>query len=50
LSKVKGVRKKQQKSLLAAWDEQRGLRDVMTFLRGVGISHTYAHAFLPKTV
>ncbi|MEC9010966.1 MAG: ATP-dependent RecD-like DNA helicase [SAR324 cluster bacterium] len=48
LSKVKGVRKKQQKSLLAAWDEQRGLRDVMTFLRGVGISHSYAQRIFAK--
>jgi len=48
LSKVKGVRKKQQKSLLAAWDEQRGLRDVMTFLRGVGISHAYAQRIFAK--
>ncbi|MEC9460830.1 MAG: ATP-dependent RecD-like DNA helicase [SAR324 cluster bacterium] len=48
LSKVKGVRKKQQKSLLAAWDEQRGLRDVMTFLRGVGISYSYAQRIFAK--
>jgi exodeoxyribonuclease V alpha subunit len=48
LSKVKGVGKKQQKSLLAAWDDQRGLRDVMTFLRGVGISHAYAQRIFAK--
>ena len=42
LSKIKGVNKKQQKSLLNSWEEQRGLRDVMTFLRGVGISHGFA--------
>jgi len=48
LSKVKGVGKKQRKSLLAAWDEQRGLRDVMTFLRGVGISHAYAQRIFAK--
>ena len=48
LSKVKGVGKKQRKSLLAAWDEQRGLRDAMTFLRGVGISHAYAQRIFAK--
>jgi len=48
LSKVKGIGKKQRKSLLAAWDEQRGLRDVMTFLRGVGISHAYAQRIFSK--
>ena len=48
LSKVKGVGKKQQKSLLEAWDDQRGLRDVMTFLRGVGISHAYAQRIFAK--
>ncbi|MDP6320331.1 MAG: ATP-dependent RecD-like DNA helicase, partial [SAR324 cluster bacterium] len=48
LSKVKGVGKKQRKSLLAAWDEQRGLRDVMTFKRGVGISHAYAQRIFAK--
>ena len=48
LSKVKGVGKKQQKSLLEAWDDQRGLRDVMTFLRGVGISHAYAQRIFVK--
>ncbi|MGY8700138.1 MAG: SF1B family DNA helicase RecD2, partial [bacterium] len=48
LSKLKGVGKKQRKSLLAAWDEQRGLRDVMTFLRGVGISHAYAQRIFAK--
>ena len=48
LSKVKGVGKKQRKSLLAAWDEQRGLRDVMTFLRGVGISHAYSQRIFAK--
>ena len=48
LSKVKAVGKKQRKSLLAAWDEQRGLRDVMTFLRGVGISHAYAQRIFAK--
>mgnify|MGYP001238395192 FL=1 len=42
LSKIKGVNRKQQKSLLNSWEEQRGLRDVMTFLRGVGISHSFA--------
>ena len=31
LSKIKGVNRKQQKSLLNSWEEQRGLRDVMTF-------------------
>ena len=48
LSKVKGVGKNQQKSLLEAWDDQRGLRDVMTFLRGVGISHAYAQRIFAK--
>ena len=48
LSKVKGVGRKQQKSVLAAWDDQRGLRDVMTFLRGVGISHAYAQRIFAK--
>ncbi|MBC8259765.1 MAG: ATP-dependent RecD-like DNA helicase [SAR324 cluster bacterium] len=48
LAKVKGVAKKQQKTLLAAWDEQRGLRDVMTFLRGAGISHAYAQRIFVK--
>jgi len=48
LSKVKGVGRKQQKSLLDAWDSQRGLRDVMTFLRGVGISHAYAQRIFVK--
>ena len=48
LSKVKGVGRKQQKSLLEAWDDQRGLRDVMTFLRGVGISHAYAQRIFAK--
>ena len=48
LSKVKGVGRKQQKSLLDAWDAQRGLRDVMTFLRGVGISHAYAQRIFVK--
>ncbi len=48
LSKVKGVGRKQQKSLLDAWDAQRGLRDVMTFLRGVGISHAYAQRIFAK--
>ena len=42
LFQVKGVGKKQHKSLLAAWKGQKGLRDVMTFLRGVGISYAYA--------
>ena len=49
LSKVKGVGKKQQKSLLEAWDDQRGLQDVMTFLRGIGISHAYAQRIFAKT-
>ena len=48
LLKVKGVGRKQQKSLLDAWDAQRGLRDVMTFLRGVGISHAYAQRIFVK--
>ena len=48
LSKVKGVGKKQQKYLLEAWDDQRGLRDVMTFLRAVGISHAYAQRIFAK--
>ena len=48
LSKIKGVGKKQQKTLLDTWDEQRGLRDVMTFLRGVGISHAYAQRIVAK--
>ena len=48
LSEVKGVGKKQQKSLLASWDDQRGLRDVMTFLRGVGITHAYAQRIFAK--
>jgi len=42
LFQVQGVGKKQHKSLLAAWKGQKGLRDVMTFLRGVGISYAYA--------
>ena len=48
LSKLKGVNKKQQKSLLNSWEEQRGLRDVMTFLRGVGISHGLAQRINAK--
>ncbi|MCS5553324.1 MAG: ATP-dependent RecD-like DNA helicase [SAR324 cluster bacterium] len=48
LSKLKGVNKKQQKSLLNSWEEQRGLRDVMTFLRGVGISHGFAQRIYAK--
>ena len=48
LSKIKGVNKKQQKSLLNSWEEQRGLRDVMTFLRGVGISHSFAQRIYAK--
>ena len=48
LSKVKGLGRKQKISLLAAWDEQKGLRDVMTFLRGVGISHAYAQRIFAK--
>ena len=48
LSKIKGVNKKQQKSLLNSWEEQRGLRDVMTFLRGVGISHGFAQRIYAK--
>ena len=48
LSRVKGVGRKQQKSLLSAWDDQKGLRDIMTFLRGVGISHTYAQRIYAK--
>ena len=48
LSKIKGVNRKQQKSLLNSWAEQRGLRDVMTFLRGVGISHSFAQRIYAK--
>ena len=48
LSEVKGVGKKQKKSLLSAWDNQKGLRDVMTFLRGVGISYSYAQIIFEK--
>ena len=48
LSKIKGVNRKQQKSLLNSWEEQRGLRDVMTFLRGVGISHGFAQRIYAK--
>ena len=48
LSKIKGVNRKQQKSLLNSWEEQRGLRDVMTFLRGVGISHSFAQRIYAK--
>ena len=48
LSKIKGVNKKQQKSLLNSWEEQRGLRDVMTFLRGVGITHGFAQRIYAK--
>jgi len=48
LSKIKGVNRKQQKSLLNSWEEQRGLRDVMTFLRGVGISHSFAQRIYVK--
>jgi len=48
LSKIKGVNRKQQKSLLNSWEEQRGLRDVMTFLRGVGISHSFAQKIYAK--
>ena len=48
LSKIKGVNKKQQKSLLNSWEEQRGLRDVMTFLRGVGISHGFSQRIYAK--
>ena len=48
LSKIKGVNKKQQKSLLNSWEEQRGLRDVITFLRGVGISHGFAQRIYAK--
>ena len=48
LSKIKGVNKKQQKSLLNSWEDQRGLRDVMTFLRGVGISHGFAQRIYAK--
>ena len=42
LSQVEGVGKKQKNSLLNSWEDQKGLRDVMTFLRGVGISYSYA--------
>ena len=48
LSEVKGIGKKQKKSLLSAWDNQKGLRDVMTFLRGVGISYSYAQLIFAK--
>ncbi len=48
LSRVKGVGKKQKNSLLSAWDDQKGLRDVMTFLRGVGISYSYAQLIFSK--
>ncbi len=48
LSKLKGVNRKQQKSLLNSWEKQRGLRDVMTFLRGVGISHSFAQRIYAK--
>ena len=48
LSTIKGINKKQKKSILNAWEEQRGLRDVMSFLRGVGISHAYAQRIYAK--
>jgi len=48
LSKIKGVNRKQQKSLLNSWEEQKGLRDVMTFLRGVGITHSFAQRIFAK--
>jgi len=48
LSQIKGINKKQQKSLLNSWEEQRGLRDVMTFLRGVDISHSFAQRIYAK--
>ena len=42
ISKIKGITKKQHKSLLNSWEMQKGLREVMTFLRGIGISHSFA--------
>jgi len=48
LSKIKGVSIKQQKSLLNSWEVQRGLREVMTFLRGLGISHSFAQKIYAK--
>ena len=48
ISKIKGVNRKQQNSLLNSWEEQRGLRDVMTFLRGIGISHGFAQKIYAK--
>jgi len=48
LSKVKGIGKKQKKSILSVWENQKGLRDVMAFLRGVGISYSYAQLIYNK--
>ena len=48
LSQVSGVGKKQKKSILSSWDDQKGLREVMTFLRGVGISYSYAQLIFAK--
>ena len=48
MNQVKGVGNKQKKSLLSSWDDQKGLREVMTFLRGVGISYSYAQLIFAK--
>jgi len=48
LSKIKGINRKQKESLLNSWEAQRGLRDVMTFLRGIGISHSFAQKIYAK--
>jgi exodeoxyribonuclease V alpha subunit len=42
LLRVKGVNKTQYKSLREGWSEQREVREVLTFLHGLGVTPAYA--------
>jgi exodeoxyribonuclease V alpha subunit len=43
LLEVEGIGRVRQKRILAAWDEQRAVRQVMLFLSSHGVSTTFAH-------
>lgn len=43
LREVEGLGPKRVRQILAAWSEQRGIREVMMFLQGYGIGPAYAH-------
>lgn len=42
LNEVKGLGKKRVLSIIACWQDQKCIRDVMLFLQGYGVSNTYA--------